>query len=193
MKPVFCPEPESIASVRRSFRACTRVCKCSGAFACGQKEDRREEEAKREAPPRRRSRTPSALALHGFEVRAPYRRGSSWPVGTKRGACGTTDSHVVPHRSTEVACSGLTSQIGRDTVRFTEYGRRRPTPRSNRAKNGRGRIGESRDRFSSSRVAPRVVWSGAHAARVELAEGGGGGTRLALPANIYPGQGGRAA
>ena len=43
----------------------------------------------------------------------------------KRGACGTTDSHVVPHRSTEVACSGLTSQIGRDTVRFTEYGRRR--------------------------------------------------------------------
>ena len=46
--------------------------------------------------------------------------------GAKRGACGTTDSHVVPHRSTEVACSGLTSQIGRDTVRFTEYGRRRP-------------------------------------------------------------------
>ena len=126
MKLVFCPEHERIASAhRRSFRACTRVCKCSGAVACGQKEDRREEEAKREAPPRRRSRTPSALALHGFEVRAPYRRGSSWPVGTKRGACGTTDSHVVPHRSTEVACSGLTSQIGRDTVRFTEYGRRR--------------------------------------------------------------------
>ena len=47
-------------------------------------------------------------------------------MGTaKRGACGTTDSHVVPHRSTEVACSGLTSQIGRNTVRFTEYGRRR--------------------------------------------------------------------
>ena len=127
MKLVFCPEHERIASAhRRSFRACTRACKCSGAVACGQKADRRDEDAKREAPPRRRSRTPSALALHGFEVRAPYRRGSSWPVGTKRGACGTTDSHVVPHRSTEVACSGLTSQIGRDTVRFTEYGRRRP-------------------------------------------------------------------
>ena len=27
--------------------------------------------------PRRRSRTPSTLVLHGFEVRAPYRRGSS--------------------------------------------------------------------------------------------------------------------
>ena len=82
----------------------------------------------KETTPRRRSRTPSALALHGFEVRAPYRRGSSWPtvLVCKKRACGTTDSHVVPHRSTEVACSGLTSQIGRDTVRFTEYGRRRP-------------------------------------------------------------------
>ena len=105
------------------------VCKCSHGVLRGQKEDRREEEAKREAPPRRRSRTPSALALHGFEVRAPYRRGSSWPR-IKRRACGTTDSHVVPHRSTEVACSGLTSQIGRDTVRFTEYGRRQVSGRN---------------------------------------------------------------
>lgn len=39
-------------------------------------------------------------------------------------AYGTPDSHVVPHRSTDEACSGLTAQFGRDTVRFTEYGRR---------------------------------------------------------------------
>ena len=44
----------------------------------------------------------------------------------KKRAYGTSDSHVVPHRSTEEACSDLTSQFGRDTVRFTEYGRRRP-------------------------------------------------------------------
>eukprot|EP01043_Picozoa_sp_COSAG02_P039140 COSAG02_NODE_3069_length_7427_cov_7.977211_3_plen_154_part_00 len=31
---------------------------------------------------------------------------------------------MVPHRSTDEACSGLTAQFGRDTVRFTEYGRR---------------------------------------------------------------------
>ena len=43
----------------------------------------------------------------------------------KRRAYGTPDSHVVPHRSTDRACSGLTAQFGRDTVRFTEYGRRR--------------------------------------------------------------------
>jgi hypothetical protein len=43
----------------------------------------------------------------------------------KRRAYGTPDSHVVPHRSTDEACSGLTAQFGRDTVRFTEYGRRR--------------------------------------------------------------------
>ena len=43
----------------------------------------------------------------------------------KKGAYGTPDSHVVPHRSTDEACSGLTAQFGRDTVRFTEYGRRR--------------------------------------------------------------------
>ena len=39
-------------------------------------------------------------------------------------AYGTPDSHVVPHRSTDEACSGLTAQFGRDTVRLTEYGRR---------------------------------------------------------------------
>ena len=44
----------------------------------------------------------------------------------KERAYGTPDSHVVPHRSTDEACSGLTAQFGRDTVRFTEYGRRRP-------------------------------------------------------------------
>ena len=44
----------------------------------------------------------------------------------KKGAYGTPDSHVVPHRSTDEACSGLTAQFGRDTVRFTEYGRRHP-------------------------------------------------------------------
>jgi hypothetical protein len=36
-------------------------------------------------PPRRRSRTPSTLVLHRFEVCAPYRRGSSWPsLGPRR-------------------------------------------------------------------------------------------------------------
>ena len=45
--------------------------------------------------------------------------------GKKKRAYGTPDSHVVPHRSTDRACSGLTAQFGRDTVRFTEYGRRR--------------------------------------------------------------------
>jgi myosin-crossreactive antigen len=43
----------------------------------------------------------------------------------KKRAYGTPDSHVVPHRSTDRACSGLTAQFGRDTVLFTEYGRRR--------------------------------------------------------------------
>jgi myosin-crossreactive antigen len=43
----------------------------------------------------------------------------------KERAYGTPDSHVVPHRSTDRACSGLTAQFGRDTVLFTEYGRRR--------------------------------------------------------------------
>ena len=42
----------------------------------------------------------------------------------KKRAYGTSDSHVVPHRSTEEACSDLTSQFGRDTVRSTKYGRR---------------------------------------------------------------------
>ena len=46
-------------------------------------------------------------------------------IHQKRRAYGTPDSHVVPHRSTDEACSGLTAQFGRDTVRFTEYGRRR--------------------------------------------------------------------
>jgi hypothetical protein len=45
--------------------------------------------------------------------------------GKKKRAYGTPDSHVVPHRSTDRACSGLTAQFGRDTVLFTEYGRRR--------------------------------------------------------------------
>ena len=31
---------------------------------------------------------------------------------------------MVPHRSTDEACSGLTAQFGRDTVCYTEYGRR---------------------------------------------------------------------
>ena len=44
--------------------------------------------------------------------------------GKQKRAYGTPDSHVVPHRSTDEACSGLTAQFGRDTVRFTEYGRR---------------------------------------------------------------------
>ena len=43
----------------------------------------------------------------------------------RKRAYGTPDSHVVPHRSTDRACSGLTAQFGRDTVLFTEYGRRR--------------------------------------------------------------------
>jgi hypothetical protein len=38
----------------------------------------------------------------------------------KERAYGTPDSHVVPHRSTDRACSGLTAQFGRDTVLFTE-------------------------------------------------------------------------
>ena len=42
----------------------------------------------------------------------------------KKRAYGTPDSHVVPHRSTDEACSGLTAQFGRDTVCYTEYGRR---------------------------------------------------------------------
>ena len=40
-------------------------------------------------------------------------------------AYGTRDSHVVPHHSTNLACTGLTSQFGRDTVCYREYGRRR--------------------------------------------------------------------
>eukprot|EP01043_Picozoa_sp_COSAG02_P047439 COSAG02_NODE_4548_length_5227_cov_29.808112_2_plen_387_part_00 len=43
----------------------------------------RQQAAGRQAgPPRRRSRTPSTLVLHRFEVCAPYRRGSSWPYST---------------------------------------------------------------------------------------------------------------
>ena len=42
----------------------------------------------------------------------------------KNGAYGTRDSHVVPHHSTNLACTGLTSQFGRDTVCYREYGRR---------------------------------------------------------------------
>ena len=116
----------------------------------------------------------------------------------ERGACGTTDSHVVPHRSTEVACSGLTSQIGRDTVRFTEYGRRRPSPRSNRAKNGprwNWRVARSRAIQFIARAANMSIESRSKPAPccglswLKTAVG----ARLALPGNIYPGQGGRAA
>ena len=46
---------------------------------------------------------------------------------SKKRAYGTPDSHVVPHRSTDEACSGLTAQFGRDTVCYTEYGRRHLT------------------------------------------------------------------
>ena len=42
----------------------------------------------------------------------------------KKRAYGTRDSHVVPHHSTNLACTGLTSQFGRDTVCYREYGRR---------------------------------------------------------------------
>lgn len=37
---------------------------------------------------------------------------------------GTSDSHVVPHHSTNEALSSLTLQIGRDAVLFAWYGRR---------------------------------------------------------------------
>ena len=37
---------------------------------------------------------------------------------------GTSDSHVVPHHSTNEAPSSLTLQIGRDAVLFAWYGRR---------------------------------------------------------------------
>jgi hypothetical protein len=37
---------------------------------------------------------------------------------------GTSDSHVVPHHSTDEALSSLTLQIGRDAVLFAWYGRR---------------------------------------------------------------------
>ena len=42
----------------------------------------------------------------------------------KKRAYSITDSHVVPHRSTKMTCTDLTSQFGRDTVRSREYGRR---------------------------------------------------------------------
>ena len=54
-----------------------------------------------------------------------FKRATKTAKKQKRRAYGTPDSHVVPHRSTDRACSGLTAQFGRDTVRFTEYGRRR--------------------------------------------------------------------
>ena len=56
---------------------------------------------------------------HSLSLQHPKR-------GPKNRAYGTPDSHVVPHRSTDRACSGLTAQFGRDTVLFTEYGRRQP-------------------------------------------------------------------
>ena len=36
----------------------------------------------------------------------------------------TSDSHVVPHHSTDEALSSLTLQIGRDAVLLAWYGRR---------------------------------------------------------------------
>ena len=68
------------------------------------------------------------MAMLKKEERASRREDSAIGVQSKRQkkrAYGTPDSHVVPHRSTDRACSGLTAQFGRDTVLFTEYGRRR--------------------------------------------------------------------
>jgi hypothetical protein len=45
-----------------------------------------------------------------------------WPAKEK--TYGTSDSHVVPHHSTDEALSSLTLQIGRDAVLFAWYGRR---------------------------------------------------------------------
>ena len=65
----------------------------------------------------------SGLAGHATPLQKSDQNGKK--AKKRRRAYGTPDSHVVPHRSTDRACSGLTAQFGRDTVRFTEYGRRR--------------------------------------------------------------------
>ena len=54
--------------------------------------------ATRSGTPRRRSRTPSTLVLHRFEVCAPYRRGSSWPsrAGAVRAGAGSTVGVLAP-------------------------------------------------------------------------------------------------
>ena len=43
---------------------------------------------------------------------------------SKKRAYGTRDSPVVPDLSTNLACTGLTSQFGRDTMYYREYDRR---------------------------------------------------------------------
>lgn len=53
-------------------------------------------------------------------VRLPVRAPKKLPKKTY----GTSDSHVVPHHSTNEALSSLTLQIGRDAVLFAWYGRR---------------------------------------------------------------------
>lgn len=50
--------------------------------------------------------------------------GSKKRGGAKKKTYGTSDSHVVPHHSTNEALSSLTLQIGRDAVIFAWYGRR---------------------------------------------------------------------
>lgn len=50
--------------------------------------------------------------------------GSKKRDGAKTKTYGTSDSHVVPHHSTNEALSSLTLQIGRDAVIFAWYGRR---------------------------------------------------------------------
>ena len=50
--------------------------------------------------------------------------GSKKRSGAKMKTYGTSDSHVVPHHSTNEALSSLTLQIGRDAVIFAWYGRR---------------------------------------------------------------------
>ena len=77
------------------------------------------------------TRTPRARSLNsrrGKKEIAKAKRGKKKKAKKEKRAYGTPDSHVVPHRSTDEACSGLTAQFGRDTVRFTEYGRRHSAP-----------------------------------------------------------------
>ena len=73
--------------------------------------------------PSRQTRGARARQLLGTTPRHAKKAGRK-NRGKKERAYGTPDSHVVPHRSTDEACSGLTAQFGRDTVCYTEYGRR---------------------------------------------------------------------